>query len=140
MSSSSSSSSMKLLLFMVPLILVGGVISVLGPNSSFMVNPPLLWTFTSSPSSSSASSGDEKQREGLVVMAMDTHAKEENAISDDTAFNHSSAPPLPIQALQTLQLSVRVRPYFLLIFFNPFLNLGFLIYFFKVIDITRKES
>ncbi|KAK7245009.1 hypothetical protein RIF29_39839 [Crotalaria pallida] len=113
MRGSGSSSSMRLLLFMVPLILVGVFVFVMGPNASsgsFMVN--------SVPSSNSASGGggaalssisDLKQRgEGLVVVAVDAHAKEEeNVISDDTSFNHTSAPILPIQAIQTLQLSKR---------------------------------
>ncbi|XP_019454809.1 PREDICTED: probable glycosyltransferase At5g03795 [Lupinus angustifolius] len=96
---SDSSSSMKLLLFMVPFILVGVFISLLGPNAS-------TWSFLSvtSPSSTLSGGGGGGGGEGLVVVAVDPHGKEENAISDDTVFNHSSAPLFPIQAIETLQL------------------------------------
>ncbi|XP_027349173.1 probable glycosyltransferase At5g03795 [Abrus precatorius] len=104
---SESSSSTKLLLFMIPLIVVAGLVSILGPNP--IANPPL---FLSSVNSSSSTSGvvttkeapDEvKQREEIVVMAVDFHGKEEKAISDDTDFNHSSTPPFSVQAIQTPQ-------------------------------------
>ncbi|KAJ1418889.1 putative glycosyltransferase [Sesbania bispinosa] len=122
--SSESSSSMKLLLFMMPLIVVAGLISLMGPNYPYtswvlIPNPPILWS-SGTPSASnngaasvatmeaSTVSSDMKQKEGLVVMAVDLHGKEEKAIiSDDSAFNHSSTPPLSIQAIQTPQQFVR---------------------------------
>ncbi|XP_061352411.1 probable glycosyltransferase At5g03795 [Gastrolobium bilobum] len=108
---------MKLLLFMVPLILVAGLVSISGPNPS-STSSHLLWSFVTPSSSSSTSGGADisviiveappvssevKQREGLMVVAMDSHGKEEKAISDDTSFNHSSTPPLSVQAIQTPQ-------------------------------------
>ena len=124
---SQSSSSTKLLLFMLPLLFVAGLISVLGPNASTWVvvaNKPLLVgsvvTLSSSPSYSTSGgdvatimeapvtvSSEVKEGEGLVVVAVDAHGKEEKAISDDTAFSHSSTPPLPVQAIQMLAQSVR---------------------------------
>ncbi|KAK7337163.1 hypothetical protein VNO77_17724 [Canavalia gladiata] len=111
---SESSSSMKLLLFMIPLILVAGLISILGPNPSswaFVANPPLLLSSVSStnisggvavtPEKASAISSNEKQKEGLVVVALDFHGVEDRAISDDNYFNHSSTPPLSVQPIQT---------------------------------------
>ncbi|RDX69590.1 putative glycosyltransferase, partial [Mucuna pruriens] len=98
-----SSSSMKLLLFMVPLVFVAGLISILGPNPStwfFTANSPLL--FSSVTSSTSSSAAELKQREGLVVVAVDTHGGE-NVISDDTHFNHTSTPQFSVQAIQTPQ-------------------------------------
>ncbi|KAF1898036.1 hypothetical protein Lal_00032800 [Lupinus albus] len=115
---SDSSSSMNLFLFMLPFILIGVFISLLGPNDS-------TWSFISVTSPSSAlpdggfggggggdgggggvsSISDLKQGgEGFVMVAVDPHAKEENAISDDTSFNNYSAPSFPIQAIQALQL------------------------------------
>lgn len=113
---SQSSSSMKLLLFIVPLILVAGFISILGgPNP--ILNP----TYVTSSSSNGGDGGggggvvtttnmdtqsDAKKlegSEGLVVVAVDFHNKEVKAISDDSVFNHSSTPPLSIQAIETPQ-------------------------------------
>ncbi|ESW34824.1 hypothetical protein PHAVU_001G184500 [Phaseolus vulgaris] len=103
------SSSIKLFLFMAPLVLVAGLVSVFGPN-------PSSWLFTAKPSallfssvtSSTGSTGavttpsEVKQREGLVVVAVDNRAGE-NVISDDTHFNLSSTPPFSVQAIQTPQ-------------------------------------
>lgn len=104
---SESSSSMKLLLLMVPLILVAGLISVLGPNPSSWVKQPLLLNSVSSSTSITGAvttPSKVNKREGLVVVAVDTHAGE-NVISDDTDFNHSSTPPFSVQAIQTPQRS-----------------------------------
>lgn len=114
---SESSSSMKLLLLMVPLILVAGLISVLGPNpSSWMKQPLLLNSVSSSTSITGAvtTPSEVNKREGLVVVAVDTHAGE-NVISDDTDFNHSSTPPFSVQAIPTPQQSVRAF-FFLFLF------------------------
>ncbi|KHN02275.1 Putative glycosyltransferase [Glycine soja] len=108
-----SSSSMKLFLLMVPLVLVAGLVSVLGPNPSswlFSANAPVLYLEGSVTSSSSTSSGavtvtnpsEVKQREGLVVVAVENRGGEK-VISDDTDFNHSSTPPFSVQAIQTPQ-------------------------------------
>ncbi|KAG5055627.1 hypothetical protein AAZX31_03G169500 [Glycine max] len=108
-----SSSSMKLLLFMVPLVLVAGLVFILGPNPSSWVsfaNAPVLLGGSVITSSSSTSSGavtvtdpsEAKQREGLVVVAVENRGGEK-AISDDTDFNHSSTPPFSVQAIQTPQ-------------------------------------
>lgn len=123
-SESYSSSSMKLLLFMVPLIMVAGLVSVLGPNPSgwaLIQSPSLLWTsvtssnggaVTTTTMEASAVSSKREGSEGLVVVAVDFHNKEEKAIiSDDSAFNHSFTPPLSIQAIQ----QSAVRLYFLLL-------------------------
>ncbi|XP_061337715.1 probable glycosyltransferase At5g03795 [Gastrolobium bilobum] len=87
---SKASSSMKLLLFMVPLILVVGLVYVLG-------FPPSSFSFTSGGGAVTTIEGhalfDEKQRK------VDLHT------DDDIAFNHSSSPSLPVQAIQTLQQS-----------------------------------
>jgi len=113
-----SSSSMKLLLFMVPLVLVAGLVFILGPNPSSWVsfaNAPVLLGGSVITSSSSTSSGavtvtdpsEAKQREGLVVVAVENRGGEK-AISDDTDFNHSSTPPFSVQAIQTPQQPVRL--------------------------------
>ncbi|KOM29238.1 hypothetical protein LR48_Vigan641s002600 [Vigna angularis] len=103
---SGASSSTKLFLFMLPLVLVAGLVSVLGPSPSSWFStakPPVL--LLSSVTSSAASSGavttpsEVKQREELLVVAVDNRAGE-NLISDDTHFNLSSTPPFSVQAIQ----------------------------------------
>ncbi|KAI4349054.1 hypothetical protein L6164_009700 [Bauhinia variegata] len=106
-----STSSMKLLLFMVLLAVIAGLVSVLGtPNASnwvFIANQTFPWSSVNLSSSLTMEvpvSYDQKQREGVVVMAVDAHGhdKEENAISDDAVFNHSSS---SIQTVQQLNIS-----------------------------------
>ncbi|XP_054783620.1 probable glycosyltransferase At5g03795 isoform X1 [Prosopis cineraria] len=121
---SKSCSSVNLLLLTLPLMAVAGLVSVWGPN-------PFGWSLVANqrfsqsslhPSSSSSSlttvvttveipdsSGKQRERvldlrSRVVVAVDDAHSKEEKAISDETAFNHSSAPPLFVQAIQSLQL------------------------------------
>ncbi|XP_028777118.1 probable glycosyltransferase At5g03795 [Neltuma alba] len=124
---SNSCSSVNLLLFMLPLMAVAGLVSVWGPNPfpwNPVANQRVSWSSLNPSSSSSSSSSlnsrvttveipdsSGKQREGVldlrsrvVVAVDDAHGKEEKAISDDTAFNHSSTPPLSVQAVPSLQL------------------------------------
>jgi len=116
---------------MVPLVLVAGLVSVFGPNPSswlFTANPPsLLSSVTSSTGASGAvtTPSEVKQREGLVVVAVDNRAGE-NVISDDTHFNLSSTPPFSVQAIQTPQQQVRAFSSFITIIQPlslPFLSL-----------------
>lgn len=120
------SSSTKLFLFMLPLVLVAGLVSVLGPSPSSWFStakPPLL--LFSSVTSSAASSGavttpsEVKQREELLVVAVDNRAGE-NLISDDTHFNLSSTPPFSVQAIQQ-----HVRPFSSFLIIIPPLSLPF---------------
>lgn len=135
---------------MVPLFLVGGLVFVLGLNASywaFVVNQPFSGSSANSPSSFSSSSlnsgavipmevtvSSVKQREGLldlrsgVTVAMGAHSKEEKVISDNTAFNHSSTPPQSVQAVQTLQQSVRAL-FLILCFYDFALKVQILAFF-----------
>jgi len=122
---------------MAPLVLVAGLVSVFGPN-------PSSWLFTAKPSallfssvtSSTGSTGavttpsEVKQREGLVVVAVDNRAGE-NVISDDTHFNLSSTPPFSVQAIQTPQQ--HVRAFSSLIIIIQLLSLSFLFLYIKAI-------
>ncbi|XP_009340969.2 probable glycosyltransferase At5g03795 isoform X2 [Pyrus x bretschneideri] len=108
----SSSSSIAVLLFVVPLVVVFGLISVLGPNTSNWViispsaSPSLNLTATSPSSGGSSDSNDDVLGLRSTVAVLDMHSIEE-AHSDDSVQNQSSSPPIAIEdeaeALPTLQ-------------------------------------
>ncbi|KAK4281587.1 hypothetical protein QN277_013059 [Acacia crassicarpa] len=120
---SNSCSSVNLLLLMLPLMALAGLVSVWGPNPfnwNSVANKRVSWSSLNASSSSLNSrvttleipDSSGKQREGVldlrsrvVVAVDDAHSKKEKAISDDTSFNHSSTPPLSVQAIHSLQLS-----------------------------------
>lgn len=101
--SSKSCSSVNLLLLILPLMVVAGLVSVWGPN-------PFNWNLVASQrvpwNSLEPSSSSLDLRSRVVVAVDDAHSKKEKAISDDTAFNHSSTPPLSVQAILPLQSNV----------------------------------